>query len=92
MAGSAADAGNEGDSKRIVDECVAKFGALDGYFANAGVVGTVGPMLAQEVSDWTTTLRVNTIGCAPAPVASSPANIPRRSGCSSQSSTPRRRC
>jgi len=48
--------------KNLVDECVRRFGGLDVFFANAGIVGSVAPILELTVDDWLAVLRVNLLG------------------------------
>jgi NAD(P)-dependent dehydrogenase (short-subunit alcohol dehydrogenase family) len=48
--------------KGLVDACVADFGGLDVFYANAGVSGGLVPLLMLEVSDWMELLKVNLIG------------------------------
>ncbi len=57
-----ADVSDEDAVAAYVDEAVAKFGGIDGIYANAGVGGGGKPMLELTVEDWQRTLGVNTIG------------------------------
>src|SRR5438128_1494783 len=54
----AADAGNEADVAGFVDHAVAKHGALDVVFANAGIAGGWIRTTEQTVEQWTEVLRV----------------------------------
>ncbi|MGJ7509574.1 SDR family NAD(P)-dependent oxidoreductase [Variovorax sp. GT1P44] len=56
-----ADATEEGDVEAVVARCIAEFGGLDVFFANAGTPGTNTPLLAQSVDEWNDVWRVNTI-------------------------------
>jgi NAD(P)-dependent dehydrogenase (short-subunit alcohol dehydrogenase family) len=58
----AADAGREEEVKRLVDHAVAQHGALDIFFANAGVSGGLASIFEQSVEDWQEILRINLIG------------------------------
>jgi NAD(P)-dependent dehydrogenase (short-subunit alcohol dehydrogenase family) len=56
-----ADATVEADVQAIVARCVAEFGGLDVFFANAGTPGTNTPLLEQTVDEWNEVWRVNTV-------------------------------
>jgi NAD(P)-dependent dehydrogenase (short-subunit alcohol dehydrogenase family) len=58
----AADAGSEADVAAFVDQAVAKHGALDVTFANAGIAGGWIRTTELTVEQWTEVLRVNLIG------------------------------
>lgn len=60
--GWAADVGSEPDSKGIVDECLRRWGKLDIYFANAGILGKHVEIKDIQMRDVQRTLRVNFIG------------------------------
>ncbi|MET1112129.1 MAG: SDR family oxidoreductase [Allosphingosinicella sp.] len=57
-----ADAGSEEDVQDLVQTALQRFGALDIFFANAGVSGGLASLFEQEVADWQEILRVNLIG------------------------------
>ena len=57
-----ADAGNEEDVKRLIEDSTAKHGRLDIFFANAGVSGGFATIAEQTDADWAEILRVNLIG------------------------------
>jgi NAD(P)-dependent dehydrogenase (short-subunit alcohol dehydrogenase family) len=57
-----ADAGNEAEVKGFVDHAVARHGALDVIFANAGIAGGWFRTTDLTVAQWTEVLRVNLIG------------------------------
>lgn len=46
----------------LVTECVERFGGMDGFYANAGIVGTMRPFHELSPKHWQDTLGVNTIG------------------------------
>jgi NAD(P)-dependent dehydrogenase (short-subunit alcohol dehydrogenase family) len=56
-----ADATAEADVEAVVARCIAEFGGLDVFFANAGTPGTNTPLLEQSVEEWNDVWRVNTI-------------------------------
>lgn len=56
-----ADATAEADVEAVVAQCIAEFGGLDVFFANAGTPGTNTPLLEQTVEEWNDVWRVNTI-------------------------------
>ena len=58
----AADAGREEDVLGLVDRAVNDHGALDIFFANAGVSGGLASIFEQTPEDWQEILRVNLIG------------------------------
>ena len=57
-----ADAGNEEDVKRLIEDSTAKHGRLDIFFANAGVSGGFATIAEQTAADWAEIMRVNLIG------------------------------
>ncbi len=57
-----ADAGSEAEVVRVVDHAVARHGALDVIFANAGIAGGWFRTADLSVEQWTEVLRVNLIG------------------------------
>lgn len=58
----AADAGDEGEVKRLIDDTVATHGGLDIVFANAGISGGLASIFEQSAEDWAEILRVDLIG------------------------------
>ncbi len=59
---AAADAGSDGDVKRLIDQTVAQHGGLDIVFANAGISGGLASIFDQSAEDWAEILRVDLIG------------------------------
>ena len=57
-----ADAADEGQVETVVGRCVAEFGGIDVYFANAGISGGMVPLFEQTVEFWQEILRVNLLG------------------------------
>jgi NAD(P)-dependent dehydrogenase (short-subunit alcohol dehydrogenase family) len=57
-----ADAGSDGDLRRLIDDVVAGHGGLDIVFANAGISGGLASISQQTAEDWAEILRVNLIG------------------------------
>jgi NAD(P)-dependent dehydrogenase (short-subunit alcohol dehydrogenase family) len=57
-----ADAGNEADVKRLIDDTVSKHGGLDIVFANAGISGGLASIFEQTAEDWAEILRIDLIG------------------------------
>jgi len=57
-----ADAGSDGDVKRLIDGVVAEHGRLDIFFANAGISGGLASITQQTAEDWAEILRINLIG------------------------------
>ncbi len=60
--GMAADVSKDADNKASVEACVAKFGGLDIFFANAGVEGKVQPLDQLEEKDFDFLMAVNAKG------------------------------
>jgi len=58
-----ADATDEAEVQALVQRCVADFGALDVFFANAGTPGTNAGVLEQTVEEWQDVWRVNVLSC-----------------------------
>lgn len=56
------DAGDEETVKTLVDSTVKSHGALDIFFANAGISGGFEGIFEQSVAEWEKILRVNLIG------------------------------
>ena len=59
-----ADAGRGSDVAGLVRAAVDRFGALDIFFANAGISGGFKSIFEQDADDWAEILRVNLIGPA----------------------------
>jgi NAD(P)-dependent dehydrogenase (short-subunit alcohol dehydrogenase family) len=57
-----ADAGSDADVQDLVQAALQRFGALDVFFANAGISGGFASLFEQSVEDWQEILRVNLIG------------------------------
>jgi NAD(P)-dependent dehydrogenase (short-subunit alcohol dehydrogenase family) len=57
-----ADAGSEGDVRRLVDDVSQQHGGIDIFFANAGVSGGFASIAEQTEADWAEILRINLIG------------------------------
>lgn len=59
------DAGDEAAVKAVVDDAVQRYGRLDVFFANAGVVGT--PKVFGKIggAEFMSTLRTNVLGFVP---------------------------
>ena len=55
----ASDVREEAHAKALVDQAMARFGALDIAFNNAGSVGKMAPLPELRLEDWTGTLDVN---------------------------------
>ncbi len=56
-----ADAADDQAVAELVESCVLNFGGIDVAYANAGIVGPVGPIFEQQADDWMKLLRVNLI-------------------------------
>ena len=61
--GLVADAAAESDVQAVIERCLAEFGRLDVFFANAGTPGTNATMLEQNVEEWNEVWRVNVVSC-----------------------------
>lgn len=59
----AADATAEPEVEAMIARCLAEFGGLDVFFANAGTPGTNATMLEQTVEEWNEVWRVNVVSC-----------------------------
>ena len=57
-----ADAGNDAEVQRLIDEVADRHGGLDIVFANAGISGGFASISEQTAEDWAEILRVNLIG------------------------------
>jgi NAD(P)-dependent dehydrogenase (short-subunit alcohol dehydrogenase family) len=60
--GFGADVGNEDQVKAFVDATLTSFGALDVFYANAGVSGGLVPIFEQTEDHWRQILQTNLIG------------------------------
>ena len=58
-----ADATDEAAVQAMVERCVAEFGGLEVFFANAGTPGTNAGILEQTVEEWNEVWKVNVISC-----------------------------
>ncbi len=58
-----ADATDEAAVQAMVERCVAEFGGLEVFFANAGTPGTGAGILDQTVEEWNDVWKVNVISC-----------------------------
>jgi NAD(P)-dependent dehydrogenase (short-subunit alcohol dehydrogenase family) len=58
-----ADATDEAAVQAVVQRCVAEFGALDVFFANAGTPGTNAAILDQTADEWQEVWRLNVLSC-----------------------------
>ena len=58
----AADVSNEADSQAIVANCIAAFGGIDAYYANAGISGELVPITEYTVEMMERVLAVNLLG------------------------------
>jgi NAD(P)-dependent dehydrogenase (short-subunit alcohol dehydrogenase family) len=58
-----ADATDEAQVQAMVARCVAEFGGLEVFFANAGHPGTNTALLEQSVAEWNEVWHVNVISC-----------------------------
>lgn len=56
-----ADAGDEAQMQAVIDHCVAHFGGLKVFFANAGNTDSVKPFLEQSVDQWTGMFQDNVV-------------------------------
>ncbi|MDG2051977.1 MAG: glucose 1-dehydrogenase, partial [Myxococcota bacterium] len=56
------DVRSEDQVQEAVDQACARFGALDIMFANAGIVGTYGPIDELPIDEWDFTMQVNLRG------------------------------
>jgi NAD(P)-dependent dehydrogenase (short-subunit alcohol dehydrogenase family) len=57
-----ADAGNEDDVRKLINNAISQHGGLDIFFANAGISGGLASILEQTAEDWAEILRVDLIG------------------------------
>ena len=56
------DVTDESDVKAMVDQTIARFQTIDILVNSAGIAGPVGPVQANDVSEWVRTVQVNLIG------------------------------
>lgn len=57
-----ADISNEDDVSACIAACVKNYGSIDGFYANAGILGANKPFRKLSAEDWQRTLGINTIG------------------------------
>uniref|UniRef100_A0A7S2S5Q5 Uncharacterized protein n=1 Tax=Mucochytrium quahogii TaxID=96639 RepID=A0A7S2S5Q5_9STRA len=55
------DVSNKADTKNVVDLCVSKFGRLDVFFANAGVLNKFVPIINESEEQFMKVLSINTL-------------------------------
>jgi NAD(P)-dependent dehydrogenase (short-subunit alcohol dehydrogenase family) len=60
--GFAADVASESDTDAYVDATVEKFGRVDAFFSNAGILGQQSPLLSSTGVAWRTIMDVNLVG------------------------------
>ena len=60
--GIACDIGDDAAVASLLDSIKASYGRLDGVFANAGVLGTPGPLASAAESDFESVLQINLLG------------------------------
>lgn len=60
--GIVADVSNAQDVHRYVDDCVRRFGRIDGLFNNAGVTAALDEIVDLDPAELERTLRINTLG------------------------------
>lgn len=56
------DAGDAPSVKAVVDDAIARYGRLDIFFANAGIVGSMTLFTEIEPEEFMQTLKTNTLG------------------------------
>lgn len=74
------DAGDDAFVKSLVDRAQSEFGALDVFWANAGISGGFAPLHEQTAEYWAEILRVNLIGAFLGVKHASAAMIPNGKG------------
>lgn len=74
------DVADEESIATLVDECLARFGKLDVFFANAGVFGAIGPIASTNTQELDATLAVNLRGAILCGKHAARVMLPRRSG------------
>jgi NAD(P)-dependent dehydrogenase (short-subunit alcohol dehydrogenase family) len=57
------DVTDEANVEAVVQRCIAEFGGLDVFFANAGTPGSNAGMLEQTVDEWNEVWRINVVSC-----------------------------
>ncbi|MBN8551167.1 MAG: SDR family oxidoreductase [Deltaproteobacteria bacterium] len=57
-----ANAENESDCRRMVDETISRFGRLDAAFNNAGIEGDFAPVEQQEAENFHRVMNINVLG------------------------------
>ncbi len=62
------DAADETAVRAVVSDAVERYGRLDVFFANAGIIGSTVTFQDVDEEDFMRTLRVNTLGCARLPL------------------------
>lgn len=58
------DAGNEKDVQGVVEEAIAKYGRLDIFFANAGIVGSMDRVMDASAEKFMEVMRTNSLRSA----------------------------
>ena len=58
-----ADATAEADVQAMVARCIADFGGIDVFFANAGTPGSNATIFEQTVEEWSEVWRINVVSC-----------------------------
>ena len=76
----AGDVNDETYAQQLVDLGLAEFGALDGAFNNAGIVGDMQPVTAMDLANWSDVLSVNLTAAFHAARAQIPAMRKRGGG------------
>lgn len=76
----AGDVADESYAGALVDLAASEFGGLDGAFNNAGIVGTMGPVLEMEIGNWNDVIAVNLTAAFLAAKAQIPAMRKRNAG------------
>ena len=57
------DLSKEASARELVSTCCDSFGSgIDFMFANAGVGGSMTPLLDQDTEEWETVMRINVLG------------------------------
>ncbi|KAK0704881.1 hypothetical protein B0H67DRAFT_498121 [Lasiosphaeris hirsuta] len=56
------DAADEKAVREVVDDAIRRYGRLDVFFANAGIVGSMSPFVDVDAEDFMETMRVNALG------------------------------
>ena len=58
------DVADESANEQLIADCVAAFGGLHIFFANAGIMGSTQPFWELDAEEWIDTLQVNCVGVA----------------------------